>query len=240
MNRSRSIQKKRNMIGGINTRTSSVSISENIGKIKSSVESIRDDLKEDVKEVTGKVLNVLENPEENIQKLIKALLRAPIVLEQIIVDPEFIKQVKIVSLTLAQAISDSVEIMTPYMLESYSTLVEKLARNGFLAILDAAGVVPVVGEVIDGILIIHDLVMSALNVAHTSIQVSDISSLLLNNMIRIYKQNAKQVDAAHGRITTSTDDFQNTNTSTTSETQKGGKKKSKSTTRHIRNVLKRR
>jgi hypothetical protein len=140
-------------------------------------------------------------------------------------DPQFIQQVKIVSLTLAQALSDSIEIVTPYMLQSYSTVVEKLARVGALAILDAIGVIPGFGEVLDAILIVHNLIMTVMNVSRASVQITDISALLISNLIRIYKQNAQKVKAAHGRITTSTNQFQNTNNPSTETNQSGGNKK---------------
>ena len=158
----------------------------------------------------------------------------PKVLEQIIEDEQFLTQVKVVSITLAQALSDSIEIMTPYMLQSFSTLTEKLTRTGFLAILDAVGVVPVLGEIVEAILVIHDILITVLNVTRTGTQITDITSLLISNLIRIYKQNYRKVEAAHGRVTSSLAEFQNTNTPLTTqgaETQNGGRKKSKRKTR---------
>ena len=252
------------MLGGKNTNTntdtdtdppSHQSIVENIGTIKDSAGNIVEDVKNDVVnsvgdvkndvvdvagdvvDTAGNALKFVENPVKNIENSIEGLIHVPTVLEQIIVDPQFIQQVKIVSLTLAQALSDSIEIVTPYMLQSYSTVVEKLARVGALAILDAVGVIPGVGEVLDAILIVHNLIMAVMNVSRASVQITDISALLVSNLIRIYKQNAQKVKAAHGRITTSTNQFQNTNNPSTETTQSGGNKKnnkSKTKSRRIR------
>lgn len=251
-NKNRNLNKIQNvlytMLGGTNTNTvsdppSHQSIVENIGTIKDSAGNIVEDVKNDVFNAVGDVKNdvvdaagdvvdtagnalkFVENPVKNIENSIEGLIHVPTVLEQIIVDPQFIQQVKIVSLTLAQALSDSIEIVTPYMLQSYSTVVEKLARVGALAILDAVGVIPGVGEVLDAILIVHNLIMTVMNVSRASIQITDISALLVSNLIRIYKQNAQKVKAAHGRITTSTNQFQNTNNTSTETTQSGGNKK---------------
>lgn len=224
-----------------------------VGVVKDKVVGVVEDVKEkvvdvgkDVGKVTKSVGNVAkgvekfaENPVESIEKIIKALEQVPTVLEQIIVDPKFLKQVKVVSLTLAQALSESVQIVTPYMVQTYSELVEKLARYGFLAIFDAIGVVPVVGEVVEAILIVQDAVMSILSVARASTQVSEITALLISNMITIYQKNAKEVEAAHGRITYSKNQFQNTNSpETTTITQSAGKKKKHKRKSTLKNRIK--
>jgi hypothetical protein len=118
------------------------------------------------------------------------------------------------------------------MIQSFSTLAEKLARAGFLAILDAAGVVPVVGEIIEALLIVQDAVMMMFNVTSAGVQITDITALLIQNLIRIYKQNDKKVTAAHDRINDSVNTFNNTNTpdsdsntNNNTNTQSGGRKK---------------
>jgi hypothetical protein len=215
------------------------------------VEDIKDkvvDVGKDVGNVTksiGKVAKSVEqfaeNPVESIEKIIKALEQVPTVLEQIIVDPKFLKQVKVVSLILAQALSESVQVVTPYMIETYSELVGKLARYGFLAIFDAIGVVPVAGEIVEIILLIQDAVMSILSVARVSTQVTKITAMLISNMITIYQKNAKEVEAAHGRITYSKNQFQNTNspeTTTITQSQSAGKKKKHKRKSTLKNRIK--
>jgi len=205
------------------------SIIKNMGIINSSINDIKEDVEADVEKASSEAIAIAENPVESVEKLIQALIMAPEVLEQIVEDKQFLIQVKVISLTLAQALSDSIQIMTPYMEQAFSTLVERLARTGFLAILDAAGTVPVFGEIIDAILIVNDAVITILNVTRATTQLTDISALLLTNLIRIYKQNYQKVEAANGRVTSSLAQFQNTNTETS--TQSGGKKKSKGKTR---------
>lgn len=208
------------------------SIGQNMEIIKNSIGNIGQDIKTDIKNTAGNVIGFVEDPMKNIEKLIKSLRHVPVVLEQIVEDPQFIPQVKTISLTLAQALSDSVEIMTPYMMITTSLLVSKLARAGFLGILDAAGVVPGLGEIVEALLIVQDSIMTILNVTRASVQITDISSLLLDNLIRIYKQNEQKLKATHGRVTDSVNNFQNTNTPSTPNTQQqGGKKKSKTKTK---------
>lgn len=244
------------MNGGVNTNTNTntnsensqtpntapkQTINQNMNIIKSSLNNIREDVGSDLEKVSSKVISIAENPIQNIEKLVQALIMAPKVIEQIVEDEQFLLQVKIISLTLAQAISDSVEIMTPYMLQTFSTLIEKMSRTGLLALVDAAGVVPVLGEIIDAILLVHDILYTALNVSVASTQLTDISALLITNLIKIYKQNYRKVEAAHGRVTSSLAQFQNTNTpasaaspntaTPSAATQSGGKKKTKGKTR---------
>lgn len=213
------------------------SIIKNMGIINSSINDIKEDVEADVEKASSEAIAIAESPVESVEKLIQALIMAPVVLEQIVEDKQFLIQVKVISLTLAQALSDSIQIMTPYMEQAFSTLVERLARTGFLAILDAAGTVPVFGEIIDAILIVNDAVITILNVTRATTQLTDISALLLTNLIRIYKQNYHKVEAANGRVTSSLAQFQNTNTETSTpsatqtSTQSGGKKKSKGKTR---------
>jgi len=210
-------------------------IGQNMKIIKNSIGNIGDDIKTNIANTAGNVVGFMEDPMENIEKMVKSLRHVPAVLDQIVEDPQFIKQVKVTALTLAQALSDSVEIMTPYMMMTTSLLISKLTRAGFLGILDGVGVVPYFGEVVELLLIFQDAIMTILNVTRASVQITDISSLLLDNTIRIYKQNEKKLKANHGRIINSENSFQNTNSSETSsqeQSQQGGKKrKSKAKTK---------
>jgi hypothetical protein len=104
--------------------------------------------------------------------------------------------------------------------------------------MDGIGVVPVVGEIIELILVADNIIKSMLAFTNASVEVTEISSLLISNLIRIYKQNAKEVESSHGRIHSSFDKFFNIGTSTQStpstssnDNQKGGKKKTKSKTK---------
>ena len=209
------------------------SIAQNMNIIQNSIGNISKDIKTDISNATENVIDFVEDPIENIEKLIKSLRHVPLVLEQIVEDPQFISQIKIISLTLAQALSDSIDIMTPYMIMTTSRLVSKLARAGFLSILDAVGVVPGLGEIVEGLLIVQDVVMTVLNFTKATVQITDISALLLDNVIRIYRQNEQKVKANHGRVINSLNNYQNTNTNTNTnekqtKEQQGGKKKSNS------------
>jgi len=210
-------------------------IGQNMKIIKNSIGNIGDDIKTNIANTAGNVVGFMEDPMENIEKMVKSLRHVPAVLDQIVEDPQFIKQVKVTALTLAQALSDSVEIMTPYMMMTTSLLISKLTRAGFLGILDGVGVVPYFGEVVELLLIFQDAIMTILNVTRATVQITDISSLLLDNTIRIYKQNEQKLKANHGRIINSENSFQNTNSSETSsqeQSQQGGKKrKSKAKTK---------
>ena len=86
---------------------------------------------------------------------------------------------------------------------------------------------------IEGLLIVQDVVMTVLNVTKATVQITDISALLLDNVIRIYRQNEQKVKANHGRVINSLNNYQNTNTNTNTnekqtKEQQGGKKKSNS------------
>ena len=197
-------------------------IGNDIGNIGNNIGNIGNDIKTGISNATGNVVGFVEDPIENIEKLINSLRHVPLVLEQIVEDSQFIPQIKVISLTLAQALSESVEIMTPYMITTTSTLITKLARAGFLGVLDAAGVIPFIGEIIESLLIVQDIVMTVLNVTRASVQVTDISVLLLDNLVRIYKKNEQKVKANHGRVINSVNNFQNTNNPNTQ--QEGGKK----------------
>ena len=202
-------------------------IKNSIGNIGNDIGNIGNNIKTDISNATENVVGFVEDPIENIEKLINSLRHVPLVLEQIVEDPQFIPQVKVISLTLAQALSESVEIMSPYMIATTSRLVTKLARAGFLGVLDAVGVIPGIGEIVESLLIVQDVVMTALNVTRASVQVTDISALLLDNLVRIYKQNEQKLKANHGRVINSVNNFQNTNTNTNekqTQEQQGGKK----------------
>ena len=217
------------------------SIAQNMNIIQNSIGNISKDIKTDISNATENVIDFVEDPIENIEKLIKSLRHVPLVLEQIVEDPQFISQIKIISLTLAQALSDSIDIMTPYMIMTTSRLVSKLARAGFLSILDAVGVVPGLGEIVEGLLIVQDVVMTVLNVTKATVQITDISALLLDNVIRIYRQNEQKVKANHGRVINSLNNYQNTNTNTNTNEkqtkgQQGGKKKSNSISKRYKKI----
>lgn len=204
-------------------------ISQNMNIIKNSIGNIGTDIKSDITNSVGNVVGFVEDPMKNIDNFVNKLRHVPAVVEQIVEDPQFIPQVKVISLTLAQAISDSAEIMTPYMMMTTSLLISKLTRAGFLGFLDGVGVVPGLGEIVDLLLIFQDAFMTILNVTRASVQITDIYSLLLDNTIRIYKQNEHKVKAAHGRVTDSMNNFQNTNSPGQQEEQQGqqGGKKNK-------------
>jgi DNA repair ATPase RecN len=56
--------------------------------------------------------------------------------------------------------------------------------------------------------------------APNDLEMTEVYYTLISNMIRVYKENVKEVKSAHGRIKNSLNQFNNTNT----QIQSGGKK----------------
>jgi len=201
-----------------NSNDSIDTIKKNFSIIKNSVDNIGSEIKAKVDNVGDDLLNVAENPIKSIETLIQNLIYVPSVIGQIIEDPQFIIQVKIISLTLAEALSDSIEIITPQIAEAISKMVENVGRSSFLAIMDAVGVIPGVGEVLDIILTAHNVIKVIFSFTNVGLEMTEVYYTLISNMIRIYKQNAKEVEAANGRIQDSLNQF------TSNNKQSGGKK----------------
>lgn len=207
-------------LSNINNFDNSVdTIKKNFSTIKNSVDNIGSEIKTKIDNVGDDLLNVAENPIKSIETLIQNLIYIPSVIGQIIEDPEFIIQVKIISLTLAEALSESIEIITPQVAESISKMVENVGRSSLLTLMDAIGVVPGVGEVLDLILTAHNIIKVIFSFTNVGLEMTEVYYTLISNMIRIYKQNAQEVDAAHGRIKYSLNQFTNNNNQ-----QSGGKK----------------
>jgi len=209
---------------------------ENVGSgIKNKIENIGSGIKNDISGVTKTIGNVkntvvhaVKSPKQTITNIIKALRHVPNVIAQIIEDQQFIEQVKIISLTLAKALATSLEIITPKIASSVARMVEKTGRASFLALLDAAGVIPGVGEVLDLILVAQNILKIVFAFTNVGFEVTEMSALLITNLIRVYRQNAQQIKSTHGRIT---DNLSTFNKTTSNNTQKGGKRKNTKTKR---------
>jgi hypothetical protein len=208
-------------------------IRRNFSLIKNKLGNIGSSLKKDV----GDVISKVTHPKETIQKIIKVLKIIPYMLGSLIKGDKFLEEVKNVSLILAKALQESIEIITPEIEESVSKLVTKVSNSTFLAILDGVGVIPGVGEILDLILLAHNILRAIISVTNVSVEITDITSNFINNLIRIYKKTSREVESSENRITESVDTFnKTTNTPLTnrndSSKQNGGyKKKYKSKTK---------
>jgi len=203
-----------------NSDSSVDTIKKNFSIIKNSVDNIGSEIKTKADNVSDDLLNIAKNPTDSIETLIQMLIHIPSVIGQIIEDPEFIVQVKIISLTLAKALSESIEIITPEVSEAIAKMVGNVGRYSSLALIDAIGVIPGVGIAVDIILTAHNVLKVIFSFTNVGLEMSEVYYTLISNMIRVYKKNVKEVKAAHGRIKNSLNQFNNTNT----QIQSGGKK----------------
>jgi len=201
-----------------NSSNSSVdTIKKNFSIIKNNVDSIGSKVKIKMGNVGDDLLNVAKNPIDNIETLIQNLKYIPTVIGQIIDDPQFIAEVKNISLILAEALSESIEMVTPQVAEAISKMVENVGRSSFLSLMDAVGVIPFYGEILDIILTAHNIIKVIFSFTNTGLQLTEVYYTLISNMIRVYKKNAQEVEATHGRIQDSLNQFSN-------NPQSGGKK----------------
>lgn len=202
-------------------------IEKNFSSIENKIGNIGSNLKKDVDDVISNV----SHPKEIIQKIIKVLKIIPYMLRNIIKGDKFLEEVRNISHILAEALQESIEIITPEIEETVSTLVKKLTNSTLLAILDGVGVIPGVGEVLDLILLAHNILRAILSITNVSVEITSLSSDFINNLIRIYKKTSKEVESSENRITESVDTFNKTTNTNNYSKQNGGKKKYKSKTR---------
>lgn len=184
---------------------------------------------ENINYTKNKMIITVPNPKETILNIIKTLKRVPSILENIIKGDTFIEEIKDTSLILAKALEESIKIITPEVEETVFKLVKKVSTSTFLAILDAIGVIPGIGEILDLILVAHNILRAIFAVTNVGLEATEISSSFISNLMRIYKTNLKEVESSEDRIGKSINTFRETteNSDNFENKQTGGKKKFK-------------
>ena len=172
--------------------------------------------KEDVKEALKHTSNIIQ---EYLQTIDKSLD-----------DPKLKEQVYITSQKIGELTSIALEAAGPAIdqardkiIEESQILFNKLGVAGVKLVLDVAGTVPGVGEVVEGIRVIDDLSKSGLAVADTVAKLSGTTSDLIENTRNNYNQIMNEKKMSEQRIQKSIDKFKNTN-SLNSRDYKGGSK----------------
>ena len=108
---------------------------------------------------------------------------------------------------MANSLSQSIDIMTPEISESISKMINEVARSSFLSLLDAVGVIPGVGEILDVILTAHNILKIIFSFTNTGLELADISVTLLSNLIDFYKKESAEIQTIQGRIDNSINSF---------------------------------
>lgn len=205
-------------------------IIQNFSTIKNSIGTINSEVKTSVDNIASTLISGIENPKKAIETLIEDLKIIPIIIVGIIDDPKFTDQIKILATNLANSLSQSIDIMTPEISDSISNMVNQVTRSSLLSLLDAVGVVPGVGEILDIILTAHNILKIIFSFTNTGLELADISVTLLSNLIDFYQKESAEIQSVQGRIDSSINNFNKTPSTPTpsngnGQQQNGGRKK---------------
>jgi len=214
-------------------------IIQNFTTIKDSIESINSEVKTSIDNIGTTLISGIANPKKAIETLIADLKIIPIIIVGIIDDPAFTYQIKVLATNLANSLSQSIDIMTPEISDSISKMINEVTRSSLLSLLDAVGVIPGVGEILDVILTAHNILKIIFSFTNTGLELADISVTLLSNLIDFYKKESAEIQTIQGRIDNSINNFNkaesigsnnnnnNNNNNQQQQQQSGGKKKKK-------------